>query len=52
MPGGQPFAGGRACQLPFGVLDATNITPDETGITGYSDDDWVRNHGAARRSGA
>jgi mono/diheme cytochrome c family protein len=41
-PGGQPFAGGRAFQLPFGVLYATNITPDETGIAGYSDDDWVR----------
>jgi mono/diheme cytochrome c family protein len=42
MPGGQPFAGGRAFQLPFGVLYAPNITPDETGIAGYSDDDWVR----------
>ena len=41
-PGGQPFAGGRAFQLPFGVLYATNITPDATGIAGYSDDDWVR----------
>jgi mono/diheme cytochrome c family protein len=42
VPGGQPFAGGRVFQLPFGVLYATNITPDEAGIAGYSDDDWVR----------
>lgn len=42
-PGGQPFAGGRAFQLPFGVLYSPNITPDaKTGIGGYGDDDWVR----------
>jgi mono/diheme cytochrome c family protein len=42
-PGGQPFAGGRAFELPFGVLYSSNITPDpRTGIGGYSDDDWVR----------
>jgi mono/diheme cytochrome c family protein len=42
-PGGAPFAGGRSFTLPFGVLYAPNITPDpQTGITGYSDDDWVR----------
>ena len=42
-PGGQPFAGGRAFELPFGVLYSPNITPDpKTGIGGYSDDDWVR----------
>jgi mono/diheme cytochrome c family protein len=42
-PGGTPFAGGRAFVLPFGVLYAPNITPDQaTGIGGYSDDEWVR----------
>jgi mono/diheme cytochrome c family protein len=42
-PGGQPFAGGRAFVLPFGVLYAPNITPDPaTGIAGYSDQDWLR----------
>jgi len=42
-PGGQPFAGGRAFELPFGLLYSSNITPDpKTGIGGYSDDDWVR----------
>jgi mono/diheme cytochrome c family protein len=42
-PGGAPFAGGRSFTLPFGVLYAPNITPDpQTGIVGYSDDDWVR----------
>jgi len=39
-PSGIPFAGGRAFNLPFGVLYAPNITP--SGIAGYSDDDWVR----------
>jgi len=43
VPGGKPFAGGRAFTLPFGVLYSPNITPDQsTGIAGYSDDDWVR----------
>jgi mono/diheme cytochrome c family protein len=42
-PGGQPFAGGRAFVLPFGVLYSPNITPDQkTGIAGYSDADWLR----------
>lgn len=39
-PGGQPFAGGLAFVLPFGVLYSPNITP--AGIAGYSDDAWVR----------
>src|ERR1700722_9512179 len=35
-PGGQPFAGGLAFVLPFGVLYSPNITPDPaTGIAGY-----------------
>ena len=42
-PGGRPFAGGRAFELPFGTLYSPNITPDtETGIAGTSDDEWVR----------
>jgi mono/diheme cytochrome c family protein len=42
-PGGQPFAGGRAFVLPFGVLYSPNITPDATsGIAGYSAQDWLR----------
>src|SRR5271170_6453211 len=37
-PGGAPYAGGFAFNLPFGTLYSTNITPDkETGIGGYSD---------------
>lgn len=39
LPGsGQPFAGGRPIETPFGVVKATNITPDlETGIGAWSD---------------
>jgi len=42
-PGGKAFAGGLPFKLPFGTIYATNITPDkETGIGGWSDDDFVR----------
>jgi mono/diheme cytochrome c family protein len=38
VPGGQPFAGGRSIETPFGVVVAPNITPDrETGIGAWSD---------------
>jgi mono/diheme cytochrome c family protein len=37
-PGGTPFAGGFAFNLPFGTLYSTNITPDrQTGIGNYTD---------------
>ena len=40
---GKPFAGGLPFKLPFGTIYSTNITPDrETGIGGWSDDDFVR----------
>lgn len=36
--GGAPYAGGRGLPTPFGVIHATNITPDpETGIGGWSE---------------
>ena len=40
VPGsGQPFAGGRPIETPFGNIVAPNITPDlETGIGAWSDD--------------
>ncbi len=37
-PGGTPFAGGFAFNMPFGTIYSTNITPDkETGIGNYTD---------------
>lgn len=40
--GGTPFAGGRPFKLPFGILYATNLTPDaETGIGSWSDQAFV-----------
>ncbi len=37
-PGGVPFAGGFAFNMPFGTIYSTNITPDkETGIGNYTD---------------
>jgi mono/diheme cytochrome c family protein len=43
VPGsGQPFAGGRSIETPFGVVVAANITPDrETGIGAWSDELFV-----------
>jgi len=42
VPGsGQPLAGGRPIETPFGNLVAPNITPDpETGIGSWSDDQF------------
>jgi mono/diheme cytochrome c family protein len=38
---GQPYAGGRAIETPFGDLLASNITPDrDTGIGSWSDDEF------------
>src|SRR5271170_3086990 len=40
---GQPFAGGRPLSTPFGVIYATNITPDaETGIGAWSKQAFAR----------
>ena len=39
--GGQPFAGGRPIETPFGIIYSPNITPDrETGIGAWSDEDF------------
>jgi len=41
--GGQPFAGGRPFDTPFGTVHATNITPDgDTGIGSWSQAAFVR----------
>jgi mono/diheme cytochrome c family protein len=52
-PGGQAFAGGVAFKLPFGTIYSTNITADkDTGIGGWSDDDFVRAlHAGVRKDG-
>src|ERR1700728_3852268 len=40
---GRPFAGGRPLSTPFGVIYATNITPDaETGIGAWSEQAFAR----------
>ena len=38
---GMDFAGGQEYQLPFGILRATNITPDETGIGQWTEEQFV-----------
>jgi mono/diheme cytochrome c family protein len=44
VPGsGQPFAGGRPIETPFGTVVGANITPDsETGIGAWGDETFVR----------
>jgi mono/diheme cytochrome c family protein len=43
VPGGEPFAGGRAFILPFGTIYTPNITPDpDTGIGRWSDAQFLR----------
>jgi alcohol dehydrogenase (quinone), cytochrome c subunit len=42
-PHGKPFAGGLAMKSPFGVIYATNITPDPThGIGSYTLEEFAR----------
>ena len=41
-PGGQPFAGGRLIETPFGTIVSPNITPDRaTGIGAWTDRDFL-----------
>ncbi|MGC5701610.1 cytochrome c [Pseudomonas sp. NFXW11] len=48
--GGQPFAGGLPMETPIGVIYSTNITPDQSGIGGYSFEDFDQavRHGVAK----
>lgn len=42
-PGGEPYAGGRAIETPFGVIYSRNLTPDhETGLGLWSNADFYR----------
>jgi mono/diheme cytochrome c family protein len=52
-PGGQPLAGGRKMDTPFGPIYTPNITPDrETGIGDWSDEDFYRAmHEGVRKDG-
>lgn len=40
--GGTPFAGGLPLKTPFGTILSANLTPDETGIGGWSRDQFYR----------
>ena len=52
VPGGAPYAGGRAIETPFGVVTAPNLTPDATGLGGWSAGDfWRALHSGRSRSG-
>ena len=50
--GGPRLAGGRAIPTPFGTVFSTNLTPDPTGLAGWSADDfWRALHLGQRRDG-
>ena len=51
--GGEPYAGGRAIETPFGQVFATNLTPDSgTGIGAWNADDfWRAMHEGRSRNG-
>jgi mono/diheme cytochrome c family protein len=53
-PGGAPFTGGFALNMPFGAIYSTNITPDkETGIGKYTDAQFLAAlHKGVRADGA
>ena len=51
-PGGAPYAGGRAIETPFGIVQAPNLTPDATGLAAWSSDDfWRALHNGRARDG-
>lgn len=40
--GGTPYAGGRPLATPFGTVLSANLTPDATGLKGWSADQFYR----------
>jgi len=51
-PGGEPYAGGRAIETPFGIVNSPNITADVTGLAAWSNDDfWRAMHNGRSRDG-
>lgn len=50
--GGERLAGGRAIPTPFGTVFSSNLTPDATGLGGWSADDlWRAVHLGQSRDG-
>lgn len=50
--GGARFAGGRAIETPFGIVFSSNLTPDASGLGGWSGDDfWRALHNGRSRDG-
>lgn len=41
-PGGEPYAGGRVLETPFGTFYSPNLTPDQTGLRHWKEKDFVR----------
>jgi mono/diheme cytochrome c family protein len=41
-PGGAPYAGGRPLETPFGTVLSANLTPDASGLKGWTADQFYR----------
>jgi mono/diheme cytochrome c family protein len=51
-PGGAPYAGGRAIETPFGIVNAPNLTPDASGLAAWTNADfWRALHNGRSRGG-
>jgi cytochrome c553 len=50
VPGGAPYAGGKAIATPFGTVYGSNLTPHATGLGAWSAEDFWRalRHGRSR----
>jgi mono/diheme cytochrome c family protein len=42
LQGGAPYAGGRPLETPFGTVLSANLTPDATGLKGWTADQFYR----------
>lgn len=50
--GGEPLAGGRAIETPFGKVYSSNLTPDANGLAQWSSEDfWQALHWGRSRGG-
>ena len=51
--GGQQYAGGRPISTPFGTIYSSNLTPDDTGLGKWTQDDfWRAIHNGKSRDGS
>jgi mono/diheme cytochrome c family protein len=51
--GGEQYAGGRPISTPFGIIYSSNLTPDRTGLSKWTKDDfWRAIHNGKSKNGS